>query len=116
MVVMDDVSCQYCEIKRRPLEKNVYRAVQQALVKLHGKGFVHGDLQEANIMVKRDGVDSEGLHDIILVDFDWAEKEGFVRYPSNITLNHILLLHPDDVESGGPIAAAHNDQMLKFLS
>ena len=70
MVVMDDVSHQYCKIERRPLEKNVYKAVQQVLVKLHGEGFVHGDLHEANIMVKRDGVDSEGLHDIILVDFN----------------------------------------------
>ena len=94
----------------------MYKAVQQALVELHREGFVHGDLREANIMVKRDGVDSEGLHDIILVDFDWAGKEGSVRYPSNITLNHILLPRPDDVERGGPIAAAHDDQMLKFLS
>ena len=116
MVVMDDVSHQYCEIERRPLEKNVYKAVQQALVELHGEGFVHGDLREANIMVKRDGVDSEGLHDIILVDFDWAGKEGSVRYPSNITLNHIWLPRPEDVERGGLITAAHDDQMLKFLS
>ena len=116
MVVMDDVSHQYCEIERRPLEKNVYKAVQQALIELHGEGFVHGDLREANIMVKRDGVDSEGLHDIIFVDFDWAGKEGCVRYPSNITLNHIWLPRPEDVERGGSIAAAHDDQMLKFLS
>ena len=69
-MVIDDVSHQYCEIKRRPLEKNVYKAVQQALVELHGEGFIHGDLHKANIMVKRDGVDSKSLHDIILVDFD----------------------------------------------
>jgi len=113
MVVMDNVSHQYCKIERRPLEKNVYKAVQQALVELHGEEFVHGDLREANIMVKRDGVDSEGLHNIILVDFDWAGKESSVRYSSSITLNYIWLLRPDDVECGGPIAAA---QMLKFLS
>jgi len=116
MVVMDNILCQYCEIEKRLLEKNVYKAVQQALVKLHREGFVHGDLHKANIMVKRNRVDSEDLHDIILIDFDWARKEGSVRYPSNIILNHILLPYPDDVERGGPIAAAHNDQMLKFLS
>ena len=70
MMVIDNVSHQYCEIERRPLEKNMYKAVQQVLVKLHGEGFIHGDLHEANIMVKRDRVDSEGLHDIILVDFN----------------------------------------------
>jgi len=67
---MDDVLRQYRKIKRRPLEKNMYKAVQQALVELHGEGFIHGDLRKANIMVKRDRVDSEGLHNIILVDFD----------------------------------------------
>ena len=70
MVVMDDISYQYCEIERRPLEKNMYKAVQQVLVELHGEEFVYGDLRKANIMVKRDRVDSKGLHDIILVDFN----------------------------------------------
>ena len=87
----------------------MYKAVQQVLIKLHGEGFVHGDLYKANIMDKRDRVDSEGLHDIILVDFDCAEKEGCVRYPSNIILNHIWLPYLDDVEYGGLIATAHND-------
>ena len=69
-MVIDNVSHQYCEIERRPLEKNMYKAVQQVLVELHGEEFVYGDLRKANIMVKRDGVDSKGLHDIILVDFN----------------------------------------------
>jgi len=60
MVVMDDISHQYCEIKRRPLRTNVYQTVQKALALLHADGFVHGDVRETNIMVKRDGVDSVG--------------------------------------------------------
>jgi len=67
MVVMDDVSHQYCGIKGRRLEKDMYKAVKEALALFHKDGYVHGDLRETNIMVKRDGVDSEGLGDIILI-------------------------------------------------
>ena len=116
MVVMDDVSHQYCGIKGKRLEKDVYKAVKEALALFHKDGFVHGDLQETNIMVKRDWVDSECLGDIILVNFDWAGKENTVRYPSNITLNPPDIPRPMGIERGGLISSAHDDQMLEFLS
>ena len=116
MVVMDDVSHQYYGIKGRRLEKDVYKAVKEALALFHKDGYVHGDLRETNIMVKRDGVDSEGLGDTILVDFDWAGKENTVRYPSDITLNHPDIPRPMGIERGGLISSAHDDQMLEFLS
>jgi len=56
----------------------MYKAVKEALALFHKDGYVHGDLRETNIMVKRDRVDSEGLGDIILIDFDWAGKENTV--------------------------------------
>ena len=62
MVVMDDVSPQY-RWMRKPLKNNVYRATKKALALLHQDGYV----RETNIMVKRDGVDSEGLGDILLI-------------------------------------------------
>ena len=115
MVVMDDVSQQFCAIKDRRLKENVYKAVEKALALLHADGYVHGDVRETNIMVKRDGVDSEDLGDIILVDFDWAGKENTVRYPSNITLGHPELPRPEDVDRGGLISSAHDDKMLELL-
>jgi len=70
MVVMDDVLQQFCTIKDRQLKENVYKAVEKALALLHADGYVHGDVCETSIIVKRDRVDSEDLGDIILVDFD----------------------------------------------
>ena len=116
MVVMDDISHQYCAVEGRKLKTDVYEAVKDGLALLHADGFVHGDVRETNIMVKRDGVDSEGLGDVILIDFDWAGKENVVRYPSNITLGHPELWRPKSVERGGLICSDHDDEMLEFLS
>ena len=116
MVVINDVSHQYCGIKGRRLEKDIYKAVKEALTLFHKDGYVHGDLQETNIMVKRDRVDSEVLGNIILVDFDWAGTENTVRYPSNIMLNHPDIPRPMGIECGGLISSAHDDQILEFLS
>ena len=91
----------------------MYEAVQEALGLLHAAGYVRGDVRETNIMVKRDGVDSNGLRDAILVDFDWAGQENIVRYPSNITLNHPDLWRPESVERGGLISSVHDDKMLE---
>jgi len=66
-----------------------------------------------NIMVKRDGMDSNGLHNTILVDFDWVGQENTVRYPSNITLNYPDLWHPESVECEGLISSIHDDKMLE---
>jgi serine/threonine protein kinase len=48
----------------------------------HEKGFVHGDLRDANIICKNDSV--------MLIDFDWGGKEGEVFYPTS-NLNDELL-------------------------
>jgi len=63
---------------QKPLKKKVYQAAKKALVLLHKDGYVHGDVHETNIIVKRDRMDSKGLGDIILVDFDWAGKKNMV--------------------------------------
>jgi len=113
MVVMD-VSQQFCAVKGRQLKKNVYEAVKEALALFHKEGYVHGDVRQTNIMVTRDGVDSTDLGDVILIDFDWAGKENTVRYPSDITLDHPELLRLEDVDCGGLICSAHDDEMLEL--
>jgi len=112
MVCMDDISCRYCRVKRKQLRKDVYQAVQDVLVLLYADEFVYGDVRKMSIMVKRDGVDSEGLGDVILIDFDWGRKR---TNPSNITLNHPQLWRPKSVERGGLICSAHGDHMLGYL-
>jgi len=78
MVVMNDISYQYCRIKKRQLEKDMYKAVKEALTLFHKDGYIHGDLWETNIIVKRDGVNSKVLGNIILVDFGWAGKKNTI--------------------------------------
>ena len=40
------------------------------LVEFHRQKLVHGDIQDINIMVKRDRADSKDLSDVILLHFD----------------------------------------------
>ena len=101
---------------QKPLKKKVYQAAKKALVLLHKDGYVHGDVHETNIIVKRDRMDSKGLGDIILVDFDWAGKKNMVWYLSNITLNHPDIPHLESVEYKGLISFAHDVEMLRLLS
>jgi len=48
----------------------------------HNQGFVHGDLRDANIICAEDIM--------MLIDFDWAGREGKVTYP-HLCLNRDLL-------------------------
>lgn len=90
MVVMDDISRQYCGAEGKKLRTDVHEAV------------------------KRDGMDSEGLRDVVLIDFDWTGS--VVRYPLNITLDHPGLWRPKSVERRDLMTFAHDDGMLEFLS
>jgi len=56
----------------------MYKAVKEALTLFHKDGYIHGNLWETNIIVKRDGVDSKVLGNIILVDFGWTGKENTI--------------------------------------
>ena len=94
----------------------MYKAVKEALTLFHKDGYIHGNLWETNIIVKRDGVDSKVLGNIILVDFGWTGKENTIWYLFNIILNYPDILYSMDIKHGGLISSAHNDQMLEFLS
>jgi hypothetical protein len=49
----------------------------------HKQDFVHGDLQDANIICSGDSM--------MLIDFDWGGKDGEAVYPT-LNLNDELLL------------------------
>lgn len=52
----------------------------RAIKCLHDSGFVFGDLRAPNVMVM-----PEGTSTVQLINFDWAGKEGEVRYPDSIS-------------------------------
>lgn len=49
----------------------------KGLANLHQAEFVHGDVQEAKIVVGEEG-------HARLIDFDWSAQAGTARYPSLI--------------------------------
>ena len=69
---------------------------------------MHGDIQNTNVMVRKDG--SRG---IMLIDFDWAGEIGMVRYPANV--NRIDVRQPDGAEDGELIRAEHDMDMWKSM-
>ncbi|KAG8213574.1 hypothetical protein J3R82DRAFT_10230 [Butyriboletus roseoflavus] len=55
--------------------------LSRAFEELHAAGYVFGDLRESNVIVTS-GL--EGTSTAQLIDFDWAGKEGEVKYPISI--------------------------------
>ena len=41
----------------------------------------YGDIWTINIMTRREQEGSEGVGNVLLIDFDWAGLDGTVRYP-----------------------------------
>ncbi|KAG2125665.1 hypothetical protein DEU56DRAFT_715527, partial [Suillus clintonianus] len=81
-------------------------ALATGLQSLHQEGYVHGDIRDMNVMVKRDR--STGFK---LVDFDWSGKIGEIRYPMNVYRGG-RLWRPDGADDGQLILAEHDVQML----
>ena len=70
--------------------------------------FVHGDVRDVNIMVRKDG-----KLEFMLVDFDWSGIIGEARYPINI--NKVDLWRPEDVSDGQLIKSDHDILMLDHI-
>jgi hypothetical protein len=69
----------------------------------HNKGWVHGDLRDANLIVG-----SENPRQVMLVDFDWGGRDGQVYYPT-------ALVHEELEKPGGGdlcITKEHDDYVL----
>jgi hypothetical protein len=77
---------------------------------LHQTGYVHGDLCDTNIMVRKNGQSG-----FMLVDFDWVGKIGEVCYPMNVNTNPALGC-PAGAYDGEVIKANHDMDMLQKIS
>ncbi|KAF8962089.1 hypothetical protein BDZ97DRAFT_1156495 [Flammula alnicola] len=81
MVVMDRVdgkSIWQLQEDKTPLPAIILKMVEDAVRLLHEHDIVFGDLHDPNILY----VESEGR--VVLVDFDWAGKDGESRYPATL--------------------------------
>jgi hypothetical protein len=108
MVVMDAIDKDYEEFTRK--HYSAVDEIRAKLIMLHQEGFVHGDVRDTNVMVRKNGLDSDVIQ---LVDFDWAGKIGKVRYPANV--NRTDIVRPEGALDGGLILADHDIFMLGHL-
>lgn len=108
MVVMEMIGDDYCCLSDFPSYRH-FEDIFQKLASLHQAGYVHGDVRDTNIMVKKDG--SPGFK---LVDFDWAGIIGEVKYPMNVYVG-ARLWRPLEAEDGNLIMAEHDIAMLEAI-
>jgi serine/threonine protein kinase len=80
------------------------------LTSLHQENYIHGDVRNANIMVKKDG--NQGFK---LMDFDWSGRISEVRYPMNVYRGQCLW-RPHGAKDGKLIKADHDIDMLNTMS
>ncbi|KAF5340817.1 hypothetical protein D9757_015128 [Collybiopsis confluens] len=66
----------------QPLPEPVRNRIREGLDLLEAAGFVFGDLRRPNVMLA-DGEEPVGER-IRFIDFDWAAKDGALRYPFDI--------------------------------
>jgi hypothetical protein len=107
MIVMDYVSEEYHHMENRSTE--MYEMIKEKITALHQRGYVHGDLRDRNLMVRRKG--SLGL---MLFDFEWSGLIGEVRYPMNVGRGPGLE-RPMEAVDGELIKAEHDIEMLEIM-
>lgn len=122
MVIMDDVSEKYTNLFDTIQNKedsfsdeqrsSLSEEIRRCLGEFHLAGFVHGDIRNTNIMVKRHGFD-EVDGSFLLVDYDFCGKAQEVRYPFD--LNTTSVWRPEEATGGAIIEAKHDLQMLDWI-
>ena len=95
------------EVIGNPLreEAKYAESLRRAVLALHDKKLVFGDLREPNILITKDG--------LRLVDFDCSGEEGTVYYPVDISSG---IQWPNGVGGGGKIKAEHDKAWFKQLT
>ncbi|TFK53253.1 hypothetical protein OE88DRAFT_1643895 [Heliocybe sulcata] len=121
MAVMDDRSSAYTSLwdlkengdivrhKWVPVLGWAQEAVQEKLALLHERGFVHGDVRDANVLVRN----TEGERDVLLVDWDWAGATPKARYP--YTMSRRGIDRPGSAMPGEQITPEHDNWMSERL-
>ena len=82
--------------------------LRSKLTRLHQMNFVHGDVRDVNVMVRKDRLGW------MLVDFDWSGEIGEVRYPMNVNRG-LSLRRPEGALDGELILADHDIKMVDYL-
>ncbi|KAJ4469929.1 hypothetical protein C8J55DRAFT_479485 [Lentinula edodes] len=86
-------------------------AITECVSKFHTMGFVHGDLRDTNVFVRR----KQDRWQCQLIDYDWAGREGKVVYPIGV-YNTRSVWRPELHLGGQMITSEHdNSTVNEFL-
>jgi len=109
MVIMDWLdSDEWSPLDETEITRGDIDTLKSNIILFHQRGYGHGDLRGTNILVSK-----SGPKHYMIVDFDWAGKLGFVRYPMNV--NKVDIWRPDSVTDEALIMADHDVEMLDHL-
>lgn len=92
-----------------PLEC-MHEQARSAVQKMHELGFVHGDLRNVNILVRRQEETDGTAPPILLCDLDWAGEHGKVCYPMGIADKKVW--RPTGVKGGVEMTQQHDLDMV----
>ena len=102
------------EIGEKAEQSMVREKVREHVLTLHQQGFVHGDIQPQNVLVKRPR--HGHTLSVRLVDFDWAGETNKAKYP--FLVNPDLgngFRRPSGVKGGGVITPVHDLAMVDLM-
>lgn len=86
--------------------KSLWALLLEKVAKFHDEGFVHGDLRAHNVLVSES--------DIKVIDWDFAGRNGEVKYPRDLNRG-VDLWRPDEARSLRPIKREHDEAMVQYL-
>ena len=112
MVVMEFMRdyMPFSSVVRASMSSQLQPMVMGLVSSFHAKGFVHGDMRDANILVHKV---NNGTLEMKLVDFDWGGEAGKVHYPYSI--NDVTVSRPPGVSGGRLIMMAHDVEMVDIM-
>ncbi|TFK49240.1 hypothetical protein OE88DRAFT_1633093 [Heliocybe sulcata] len=120
MVVMEDESADWTTLYDLMRYKRhgdwiqwVGAEVEAKLSLLHQQGFVHGDVRDVNMLLRRNMDQDDDPRKILLVDWDWAGTIHNASYPPNI--NRTDIARPAGARAGARITPAHDLWMAERL-
>lgn len=93
---------------RHQLQERVARAIEI----LHTGEFVHGDVRDVNVMIRKEFNESDQDPGVMLLDFDWAGKVNEAHYPPHVNTQ---IFRPPGAEDNLPITKAHDLAMLDYM-
>lgn len=101
LVVMDFFDGEPSYEGDRHKDPDVYEKVAAIIGVAHGAGFVLGDVRPPNVLISGAGA-------VKMIDFDWAGREGAVRYPAHMSSG----LWVPGVAPAALVEKAHDTGML----